>query len=55
MCVCVEWIVGGGGDGGWNSTAGHSGLIIINHLSGHMFIAGASVIPFGKAKAVGPA
>lgn len=53
--MCVEWIGGGGGGGGWNSTAGHSGLIIINHLSGHMFIAEASVIPFGGAKAAGPA
>lgn len=50
--MCVWWI-GGGLE--WEAVAtGHSGLIIINHLSGHMFMARASVIPFREAKAAGP-
>lgn len=57
-CVCVYvclfvWWIGGGLE--WEAVAtGHSGLIIINHLSGHMFMAWASVIPFREAKAAGP-
>lgn len=52
MCVFVWWI-GRGLE--WEAVAtGHSGLIIINHLSGHMFMAWPSVIPFREAKAAGP-
>lgn len=35
-------------------STGHSGLIIINHSSGCMIMAGAAVISFREAKAAGP-
>ena len=44
MCVCVcVWWIGGGLE--WAAVGtGHNGLIIINHLPGHMFVAATQTV-----------